>query len=406
MSLAKKGAAVKIHEYQAKALLKKFGVAVPRGRAVFSADEAKKAAEELIRETGLPVVVKAQIHAGGRGKGHFKEEPQLRGVNVVKAADEAAKLAARMLGKTLVTHQTGEEGKRVNCLLIEQGIDIDKELYVGGVIDRASQRITMMACAEGGVEIETIAAHSPEKILKESMDPAVGLALYQARKLAFGLKLRDPAHSHAVQFLLNLARAFEEEDASLAEINPLVITKSGEVLALDAKINLDDNAAFRHPSWKELHDESEEEPTELEAKKHDLSYVKLAGTIGCMVNGAGLAMSTMDIIKEFGGEPANFLDVGGAADRERVTTAFKIIMRDRNVKGILINIFGGIVKCDVVAQGVVEAVKEASLNVPLVVRLEGTNVEAGRKILSNSGLNLTTAADMADGAKKIVELAK
>jgi succinyl-CoA synthetase beta subunit len=352
------------------------------------------------------VVVKAQIHAGGRGKGRFKEDPELGGVKVVKGAEQAEAVARRMLGKTLVTHQTGPEGKRVGRVLIEQGMAIEKEMYVGGVIDRAAQRITMMACAEGGVEIETVAARSPEKILKESIDPALGLAAYQGRKLAFGLGLQGAANANAVKFLQGLARAFDCEDASLAEINPLVITKSGEVLALDAKINLDDNAEHRHPEWKDLRDTSEEEPTELEAKSFDLSYVKLDGNIGCMVNGAGLAMSTMDIIKQFGGEPANFLDVGGAADKDRVTAAFKIIMKDPNVKGIFINIFGGIVQCDVVAQGVVAAVKEVALKVPLVVRLEGTNVEAGRKILKESGLNVTPAVDMADGAKKIVELAR
>jgi succinyl-CoA synthetase beta subunit len=398
---------VKIHEYQGKAILKRYGVAVPRGVPVFSAAEAKKAAEALIKETGLSVVVvKAQIHAGGRGKGRFKEDPGLGGVNVVKGVDEAEKMAARMLGKTLVTHQTGPEGKRVGRLLVEQGIAIDKEMYVGAVVDRQAQRITMMACEEGGVEIETVAARTPEKILKESIDPAIGLGAFQARKLAFGLGLKGEAHKNAVAFLQGLARAFDAEDASLAEINPLVITKTGEVLALDAKMNLDDNAEARHPDWAEMRDVSEEEPTELEAKKHDLSYVKLDGTIGCMVNGAGLAMSTMDIIKQQGGEPANFLDVGGAADKDRVTVAFKIIMSDPNVRGIFVNIFGGIVQCDIVAQGVVDAVKEIGLRVPLVVRLEGTNVEAGRKILGASGLNVTPAVDMADGAKKIVEAAR
>ncbi len=398
---------MKIHEYQAKAILRKYGVAVPKGKPAFSADEARKVAEELIRETGnQTLVVKAQIHAGGRGKGRYKEDPELGGVKVVKGAEEAAKMAARMLGKTLVTHQTGPEGKKVARILIEQGMEIDKEMYVGGVVDRVAQRITMMACAEGGVEIETIAAKTPEKILKESCDPLTGLAAFQARKLAFGLGLKGAANGNAVKFLQALARAFDGEDASLAEINPLVITKSGEVFALDAKFNLDDNAEHRHEEWHELRDTSEEEPTELEAKAADLSYVKLDGTIGCMVNGAGLAMSTMDIIKQFGGEPANFLDVGGAADKERVTKAFKIIMKDRNVKGIFVNIFGGIVQCDVVAQGVVDAVKEIGLTVPLVVRLEGTNVEAGRKILKDSGLNVTPALDMADGAKKIVELAR
>ena len=398
---------MKIHEYQAKAILKRFGVAVPQGRPVFSADEAKLAADALIEETGnAVVVVKAQIHAGGRGKGRFKEDPELGGVNVVKGAEAAAEIAERMLGKTLVTHQTGEEGKRVNRLLIEQGIDIATEMYVGGVIDRAAQRITMMACAEGGVEIETIAARTPEKILKETIDPAVGMQPFQARNLAYKLGLQGDANKNAVKFLLSLAGAFDAVDATLAEINPLVITKSGVVMALDAKINVDDNAEHRHRDWKELRDISEEEPTELEAKEHDLSYVKLDGTIGCLVNGAGLAMSTMDIIKEFGGEPANFLDVGGAADKERVAAAFKMIMSDPHVTGIFVNIFGGIVQCDVVAQGIVDAVTEMSLEVPLVVRLEGTNVEAGREILKNSGLNVTPAVDMADGAKKIVELAR
>jgi succinyl-CoA synthetase beta subunit len=398
---------VKIHEYQAKAMLKRYGVAVPKGTSVFTADEARRAAEELIQETGQQiVVVKAQIHAGGRGKGRFKEDPELGGVKVCKGADEASKVAARMLGKTLVTHQTGSEGKRVSRLLVEQGIDIAKEMYVGGVIDRGAQRITMMACAEGGVEIETVAARSPEKILKEIVDPTIGLGAFQARNLAHALGLTGRANGNAVEFLMALACAFDSEDASLAEINPLVITKDGAVLALDAKINLDDNAEHRHREWQELRDESEEEPTELEANKHDLSYVKLDGTIGCMVNGAGLAMATMDIIKEFGGQPANFLDVGGGADKDRVTAAFKIIMSDPNVKGVFVNIFGGIVQCDIVAQGVVDAVKEISLKVPLVVRLEGTNVEAGRKILSESKLKITPATDMADGARKIVEVTK
>jgi succinyl-CoA synthetase beta subunit len=398
---------VKIHEYQAKAMLRRHGVAVPRGKAVFTADEVRRAAAELIQETGQSVVVvKAQIHAGGRGKGRFKEEAELGGVKVVKGAEEAAAIAARMLGRTLVTHQTGSAGQRVTRLLVEQGIDIDKEMYVGGVIDRATQRITMMACAEGGVEIETVAARSPEKILRESIDPTIGLGAFQARNLAFGLGLTGRAHANAVELLMALACAFDAEDASLAEINPLVITKGGDVLALDAKINLDDNAEHRHHEWRELRDDSEEEPTELEAKRHDLSYVKLDGTIGCMVNGAGLAMATMDIIKEFGGQPANFLDVGGGADKARVSAAFKIIMSDPNVKGVFINIFGGIVQCDLVAQGVVDAVEEISLRVPLVVRLEGTNVEAGRRILGESKLKITPATDMADGARKIVEAAR
>ena len=398
---------MKIHEYQAKAILKKYGVVVPQGKAVFTPEEAKEAAEELIKATGIPVVVvKAQIHAGGRGKGRFVEDPELGGVNVVRGADEAGAMAARMLGNVLVTHQTGPEGKQVNRLLVEQGIDIATEMYVGGVIDRAAQRITMMACAEGGTEIEEVAANTPDAIMKEAVDPAIGLGAFQARKLAYGLGLEGAANKNAVKFLMALAEAFDKEDASLFEINPLVITKSGEVMALDAKINLDDNASHRHPEMAELMDKSEEEPNELQAKALDLSYVKLDGNIGCMVNGAGLAMSTMDIIKQFGGEPANFLDVGGAADKDRVTGAFKIILSDPNVKGIFVNIFGGIVQCDVVAQGVVDAAKEMKLEVPLVVRLEGTNVAQGKEIIKNSGLNVTPADDMADGAKKIVELAK
>lgn len=398
---------MKIHEYQAKAILREYGVAVPRGLPVVSGEEARRAAQQLVSETGQQtVVVKAQIHAGGRGKGRFKEDPELGGVRVVRGEKEAESVAGRMLGRTLVTHQTGPEGRRVGRLLVEQGVDIAHEMYIGAAIDRASGRVVMMACAEGGVEIETVAARTPEKILKEGIDPAVGLCPFQARKLAFGLGLSGAAHANAVLFLSNLARAFEREDASLAEINPLVITKSGEVLALDAKMNLDDNAELRHPEWRELRDLSEEEATELEARQADLSYVKLEGTIGCMVNGAGLAMATMDIIKEFGGEPANFLDVGGAADKDRVTRAFKIIMKDPHVRGVFVNIFGGIVQCDVVAQGVVAAVKEVGLAVPLVVRLEGTNVEAGRKILQEAQLNLTPATDMADGARRIVELAR
>ena len=398
---------MKIHEYQAKEILKKYGVIVPRGMAVFTPQEARAAAEELIKETGIPVVVvKAQIHAGGRGKGRFIEDPELGGVNVVRGADEAGAMAERMLGNVLVTHQTGPEGKQVNRLLVEQGIDIATEMYVGGVIDRVAQRITMMACAEGGTEIEEIAASTPEAIMKEAVDPVIGLGPYQARKLAYGLGLEGAANKNAVKFLMALAEAFDKEDASLFEINPLVITKSGDVMALDAKINLDDNADHRHPGMAALMDKSEEEPTELEAKALNLSYVKLDGNIGCMVNGAGLAMSTMDIIKQFGGEPANFLDVGGAADKDRVTGAFKIILSDPNVKGIFVNIFGGIVQCDIVAQGVVDAAKEMNLAVPLVVRLEGTNVKQGKEIIKNSGLNVTPADDMADGAKKIVELAK
>jgi len=398
---------MKIHEYQAKALLKPYGVAVPKHRPVFKPEEAERATQQLIEDDGNPiVVVKAQIHAGGRGKGRFKEDPELGGVQIVRGAAEAGRMAERMLGRTLVTIQTGPEGQAVNRLLVEQGVDIDREFYIGALLDRAAERICVMACAEGGVEIEEVAARTPEKILKEWVDPVVGLAGYQARKLAIGLGLSGPALKNAVKVLIGLATAFDKEDCSLAEINPLVVTKTGAVLALDAKITLDDNALYRHPNWADLHDAAEEEPAELEAQAYNLSYVKLDGTIGCMVNGAGLAMGTMDIIKAFGGEPANFLDVGGGADKDRVAAAFKIILADPNVKGIFVNIFGGIVHCDLVAQGIVDAVKEVGLQLPLVVRLEGTNVEAGKKILASSGLNLTPAEDMADGARKVVELAR
>lgn len=397
---------MKIHEYQAKALLAPHGVAVPLSHAVFSPDEADHAAQRLIEQSGNEVVVvKAQIHAGGRGKGTFKEDPELHGVNVVQGATEARCIAEQMLERTLVTLQTGPQGQVVSRLLVEQGVDIERELYVGALLDRAAQRICVMACGEGGVEIEEVAARSPEKILKEWVDPVIGLGAYQARKLAFGLGLTGNAMRSAVGLLTGLARAFDAEDCTLAEINPLVVTRAGEVMALDAKITLDDNAAFRHPKWADLHDASEDDPSELEAQAHDLSYVKLDGSIGCMVNGAGLAMATMDIIKQFGGEPANFLDVGGSADKDRVAAAFKIILADSNVRGIFVNIFGGIVHCDLVAQGIVDAVKEVSLELPMVVRLEGTNVAAGKRILADSELNVTSAEDMADGASKIVALA-
>ncbi|PID39075.1 MAG: ADP-forming succinate--CoA ligase subunit beta [Proteobacteria bacterium] len=400
---------MKIHEYQAKELLKKYGVPVPLSTPILECtpEKVKNAAAALIKESGTEViVVKAQIHAGGRGKGRYKEDPELGGVKVVKGANEAAEIATRMMGKTLVTIQTGDEGKRVDRLLLEQGIDIDRELYLSAVLDRAAQRICVMACEEGGVEIEEVAARTPEKILKAWVDPVNGLSAYQARQLAFGLGLSGKAVGSAVKFLQALATAFDAEDATLAEINPLVVTKQGEVMALDAKINLDDNASQRHPYWRDLRDDSEEDPAELEAHKHDLSYVNLDGTIGCMVNGAGLAMATMDIIKEFGASPANFLDVGGTADKERVAAAFKIIVADPNVKGIFINIFGGIVHCDRVAQGVIDAVKEVGLKLPLVVRLEGTNVDEGKRLLAESDLAVTPADDMADGAKTIVEAAK
>jgi succinyl-CoA synthetase beta subunit len=390
---------VKIHEYQGKELLKRYGVAVPVGRAVLDLGEVDDAVRWVQKETKREVVVvKAQIHAGGRGKGG--------GVKVAKDFVDAQNKARAIFGMNLVTHQTDPEGKKVQRLLIEQGIDIARELYVGMVVDRQNGRVTMMASTEGGMEIEEVAAKHPEKILKQAVDPAVGFRPFQARALAFGLGLRGDEQAAAVKFLGALYRAFLELDCSLVEINPLVVTKQGEVMALDAKINFDDNALYRHPELSSLRDLDEEDPSETAAKEFDLSFIKLDGTIGCMVNGAGLAMATMDIIKFYGGAPANFLDVGGGATAEKVTAAFKIITRDKAVKGIFINIFGGIMKCDTIANGVVVAVKEVGLKVPLVVRLEGTNVELGKKILRDSGLNLVTANDMADGAKKIVELAK
>jgi succinyl-CoA synthetase beta subunit len=389
---------VKIHEYQGKELLKRYGVPVPKGKPAMSLAEAEEAIRWVQKETGNQVVVvKAQIHAGGRGKGG--------GVKVAKGFDDATAKAKQIYGMNLVTHQTGPEGKKVNRLLIEQGIDIARELYIGMVVDRGNGRVTVMASTEGGMEIEEVAAKHPEKILKQAIDPAVGFRPWQARALAYGLGLKDAEAKNAVTFLTALTRAFEDLDCSLAEINPLVVTKQGDVLALDAKINFDDNALYRHPELNELRDLDEEDHSEIEAKKYDLSFISLDGTIGCMVNGAGLAMATMDIIKVYGGMPANFLDVGGGATKEKVTAAFKIITADPRVKGIFINIFGGIMKCDTIAEGVTAAVKEVGLKVPLVVRLEGTNVELGKKILRDSGLNLVAANDMADGAKKIVELA-
>jgi succinyl-CoA synthetase beta subunit len=398
---------MKIHEYQGKELLRAEGVPVPKSRVAFSASEARAAAAELIEETGNQVVVvKAQIHAGGRGKGRFKEHPDLGGVKVVKGADAAKEAAEEMLNNTLVTIQTGPEGKVVKRLLVEQGMDIKKELYVALTLDRAVGRTVIMASTEGGMEIEEVAAEHPEKILREAIDPAVGLVDFQARKLAYGLGLEGDTAKKMGKFLGKLARAYDKLDCSMLEINPLVILGNGDVVALDAKVNFDDNALYRHPKIEELTDPSEEDPAELEAKKHDLSYVALDGTIGCMVNGAGLAMATMDIIKFFGAEPANFLDVGGGATVDRVTAAFKIITKEPGLKGILVNIFGGIMKCDVIAQGVIAAVKEVGLNVPLVVRLEGTNVEKGKAMLESSGLPITTGSSLRDAAQKIVELAK
>ncbi|MBO7747910.1 ADP-forming succinate--CoA ligase subunit beta [Paenibacillus sp. MWE-103] len=384
-----------IHEYQGKQLLKQYGVAVPEGKVAFSVDEAVEAAKSL----GTPVtVVKAQIHAGGRGKAG--------GVKVAKSLDEVREYASQILGKVLVTHQTGPEGKEVKRLLIEQGCDIKKEYYIGLVVDRVTGRIVMMASEEGGTEIEEVAAHTPEKIFKEVIDPAVGLQVFQARKLAYAINIPNELVNKAAKFMLSLYAAFVDKDCSIAEINPLVVTGDGNVMALDAKLNFDSNALYRHKDVVELRDLEEEDEKEIQASKFDLSYIALDGNIGCMVNGAGLAMATMDIIKYYGGDPANFLDVGGGATKEKVTEAFKIILSDEKVKGIFVNIFGGIMKCDIIADGVISAAKELGLDRPLVVRLEGTNVELGKKMLNESGLNIVAADSMADGAQKIVALVK
>ena len=384
-----------IHEYQAKALLAQFGVAVPKGGVAYTPEEAEKVARDL---GGSVWVVKAQIHAGGRGKAG--------GVKVVKSVDDATAAAKAMLGIRLKTHQTGPEGKEVKRVYIEQGCQIARELYLGMLLDRATSRVTVMASSEGGMDIEEVAAKTPEKIIRVAIDPVTGLQPFHARKIAFALGLEGKQVQAAVAFLDGLYRAFQGLDASLVEVNPLVVTSAGELVALDAKMNFDDNALFRQPSVRALRDEDEEDPAELEASKHDLNYVKLSGNIGCMVNGAGLAMATMDIIKLYGGEPANFLDVGGGATRERVTTAFKLILSDPHVEGILVNIFGGIMRCDVIAEGVIAAAREVSLHVPLVVRLEGTNVELGKKILSQSGLAIVSADNLADAAEKIVKAVK
>ena len=398
---------MKIHEFQAKALLARYGVAVPKGGAAESEAQAKEIAATL----GTPIAVKCQIHAGGRGKGtldvNYRGEP-LHGVVLADNADEAAKVAGLMLGHTLVTKQTGPEGKKVGRVLLEQGTKIDRELYLGIVLDRALKRPVMMGCAEGGMSIEELAAERPEAILKEKMSPKRGLEDYQARRLAHGLGLTGPLMRPAAKLMVALAKAFVDLDASLAEINPLVVTKDGQVMALDAKMSFDDNALFRHPQVLEYRDLSEEHPVEARAKENDLSYVSMDGTIGCMVNGAGLAMATMDIIKYVSDgavSPANFLDVGGAADAERVTEAMKIILTDEKVKTILVNIFGGIVKCDLIAEGIVTATKELGLTVPLVVRLEGTNVDRGKEILEASGLNIIAANSMEDAALKAVRAA-
>ena len=382
-----------IHEYQGKELLRQYGVSVPNGKVAFTVEEAVEAARELGTEV---CVVKAQIHAGGRGKAG--------GVKVAKGLDKVREYAEEILGKTLVTHQTGPEGKEVKRLLIEEGCDIQKEYYVGLVLDRATSRVVLMASEEGGTEIEEVAAATPEKIFKEEIDPVVGLTAFQARRLAFNINIPVKLVGQAVKFMMGLYKVYIERDCSIAEINPLVVTGDGKVMALDAKLNFDSNALYRQKDIMDMRDLEEEDPKEIEASKYDLSYISLDGNIGCMVNGAGLAMSTMDIIKHYGGDPANFLDVGGGATAEKVTEAFKIILSDENVKGIFVNIFGGIMKCDVIATGVVEAAKEVGLNVPLVVRLEGTNVEAGKKILAESNVDIITADSMADGAQKIVKL--
>ncbi len=384
-----------IHEYQAKQLLAKYGVAVPKGGVAYTADEAVKAAQAL---PGPVYVVKAQIHAGGRGKGG--------GVKVVKSIDEVKSAAQKMLGMNLVTHQTGPKGKEVKRIYIEEGCDIKRELYLGMLLDRNLGRLIMMASTEGGMNIEEVAAKTPEKILKVAIDPAAGFSSFHARKLAYGLGLEGGQVSSAVKFMSALYRAYTDLDASLVEINPLVVTGQGQVIALDAKMNFDDNALYRHKDVEEMRDLDEEEPLELEAHKHELNYIKLDGNIGCMVNGAGLAMATMDIIKLCGGEPANFLDVGGGATKERVTQAFKIILSDANVEGVLVNIFGGIMRCDVIAEGIVAAAREVSLNVPLVCRLEGTNVELGKKILAQSGLPIISGDNLADAAQKVVKAVK
>lgn len=385
---------MKIHEYQAKTILAKYNVPVPRGEVAFTVAEAETAAKNI----GGSVVIKAQIHAGGRGKGG--------GVKVAKNVEEAAAIAEKILGMTLVTHQTGPEGRVVHRVLVEETLPIDRELYLGLVLDRAAGKITFMASAAGGMEIEEVAAHTPEAILKEFVDPGLGLMPYQARNLAFGIGIPAPAINGAVAAIMALAKCCLEMDASLAEINPFILTKDNKVYALDAKINFDDNALFRHREIVELRDLNEEDPLEVEASKFGLNYIKLDGDIACMVNGAGLAMGTMDIIKYAGGSPANFLDVGGGANAEQVKNAFRILLSDPGVKAVLINIFGGILRCDTLATGVVAAARDLGIKVPIVIRMEGTNVELGRKVLEESGFNFTVADGMKDAAEKVVALAK
>jgi succinyl-CoA synthetase beta subunit len=393
-----------IHEYQGKELLKGYGVAVLEGHVAWTPEEARAAAEKL---PGPVYVVKSQIHAGGRGAGRFKDDPSGKGgVRLAKSLDEVRDAAEAMLGHTLVTKQTGAAGRTVRRVYVEAGCDIKRELYLSFLIDRAKSRIVIMASTEGGMEIEEVAASHPEKILRAWVDPATGISGFHARKLAYGLGLEGKQVAAFGKFVTAMYQAFVTQDCAIVEINPLVVTGSGEVIALDAKVSFDESALYRHPDLEKLRDEAEEDPKELEAAKHSLNYVALDGSIGCMVNGAGLAMATMDIIKLYGGEPANFLDVGGGATKDRVTAAFKIILSDPQVEGILVNIFGGIMRCDVIAEGVVAAAREVSLSVPLVVRLEGTNVQLGKEILSKSGLPIIAADNLADAAKKIVTAVK
>jgi succinyl-CoA synthetase beta subunit len=386
---------MKIHEHQGKDILRTFGVPVPRGHVVYAADDVRKAVEQLGGET---VVVKAQIHAGGRGKGG--------GVKVVKGVDAAVEATRAMLGMTLVTHQTGSEGRVVGRVLIEEGLAISREFYLGLVIDRATERAVMMVSPDGGVEIEKVAEETPERIFKAAIDPGIGLQGYQARALAFALGLTGEQVGKAVKLMQAVYHAFIATDASLVEINPLVVTASGDLIALDAKLNFDDNALYRHADIKALRDLTEEDPLEIEASKFSLNYIKLDGTIGCMVNGAGLAMATMDIIKLAGGEPANFLDVGGGANAEQIKNALRILMSDASVKAVFINIFGGILRCDILAQGVIAAVQDLGVRVPIVIRMEGTNVEVGKQMLRDSGLNFTTADTMSEAAEKVVHLGR
>ena len=386
---------MKIHEYQAKSVLARFGVPIPRGEVAVSPAEVGQIARRL---GGDIVVVKAQIHAGGRGKGG--------GVKVARSADEAEQIARQIIGMTLVTHQTGPEGRKVGRVLVEEGLQIDRELYLSLLIDRASARPVVIASAAGGMDIEEVAAREPHKILRESVHPGTGIVPFQARKLAFAMGLEAGPAGKLVKLLDSMYRAFVDTDASMIEINPLILTKGGDLLALDAKVSFDDNALYRHPDLRDLRDIAEEDPLEVEASKYSLNYIRLDGNIGCMVNGAGLAMATMDIIKLAGGEPANFLDVGGGANAEQIKNAFRILMADRNVKAVLINIFGGILRCDVLAQGVIAAVRELGVGVPIVIRMEGTNVEEGKRMLEDSGLNFTTADSMGDAAEKVVSLAR